>query len=312
MTNPTRIILIATLILGIAGSATAQETTPAAEETSTAETALETTTATSTETSTAVETPAEGTEKAAASKPSYEIRNEFSNLLRRSPSEVASILVLDPTLLSNEAFIGGYPALAAYLESHPEIRRNPRYYLAQFAPRDPDSGAEEVLEMFAMILTFTGIALLFAWLVRTTIEQKRWNRLSRQQSEVHNKILDRFGTSNELLEYVKSPAGTKFLESAPIPLHAEKPATNRPLGRVVWSIQIGVIVIAAAVGMLIVSSTIEDGDGLFAMGAILLSIGLGLVGSAAVSLMVSRKLGLWDEAPPRPSSEHLADPGHMR
>ena len=307
MNYPTRTILIATLILGIAGNAAAQETATAAEETttSTTETAVES----SGETTTAVET---STEEESAPRSSYEIRNEFSNVLRGAPSEVASILVLDPTLLSNEAFISGYPAIADYLQRHPEIRRNPRYYLAQFATPPRDSSADEVMETFAIILTFGGIALVFTWLVRTTIEQKRWNRLSRQQSEVHNKILDRFGTSSELLEYVKTPAGTKFLESAPIPLHAEKPAPNRPLARVVWSIQIGVIVAAAALGMLIVSLTLDHGDGLFAMGAILLSIGLGFIGSAAVSLLVSRKLGLWDDAPSTVGSEQVADPGHVR
>ena len=41
-----------------------------------------------------------------------------------------------------------------------------------------------------------------AWLIRTLIEQRRWKQLSRTQSDVHNKILDRFNTTEQLLEYI--------------------------------------------------------------------------------------------------------------
>ncbi|HJX29810.1 MAG TPA: hypothetical protein VJ885_18055 [Thermoanaerobaculia bacterium] len=44
---------------------------------------------------------------------------------------------------------------------------------------------------------------------------------------MHNKILDRFNTTEQLLEYIRTPAGSKFLESAPIPLHVERPASGR-------------------------------------------------------------------------------------
>ena len=95
-------------------------------------------------------------------------------------------------------------------------------------------------------------------------------------------------------------AGTKFLESAPIPLHAERPAQAIPHSRVVLSIQSGVIVVAAALGMLLVSSGYSDdsGQGLFALGVIALCLGLGFIGSAFVTLFLSRRLGLWQEQQP--------------
>lgn len=88
-------------------------------------------------------------------------------------------------------------------------------------------------------------------------DQKRWNRLPKTQAELHNKILDNFGTTSELLEYVKTPAGTKFLESAPIPLHEQTVTPNAPLARVLWSVQIGVIASVGALGMLLVSDRFE-------------------------------------------------------
>jgi small-conductance mechanosensitive channel len=169
-----------------------------------------------------------------------------------------------------------------------------------------------VFEALIIFATFLLVALALAWLLRTIIEQKRWSRLSRTQSEVHNKILDRFGTSEELLAYVRTPAGTRFLESAPIPLHAERPAQgapqSAPLTRVLWSIQIGVVVAVGSLGMLLVSIPF-DGEGaraLFVLGAIGFCVGVGFVASAAVSLVLSRRLGLWE--PPGPGGTAPAAP----
>ena len=47
--------------------------------------------------------------------------------------------------------------------------------------------------------------------------------------------------------------------------------------------------------MLIVSGRLEKdaASGLFAMGVIALSVGAGFIGSAVVSIFLSRRLGLW-------------------
>ena len=46
---------------------------------------------------------------------------------------------------------------------------------------------------------------------------RRWSRLSKIQTDVHNKLLDRFTSNEDLLAYIQTPVGRKFLESAPIP-----------------------------------------------------------------------------------------------
>ena len=226
------------------------------------------------------------------------IRDRFSNVIRAYPPEVATIISLDPSLLSEAAFLARYPAIAEFVAAHPEVRSHPRYYLAQFddeTRRPRPSAAAQMFDAVATAFGITVMVLSVMWLIRTLIEQRRWSRLSRTQSEVHNKILDRFSTSEELLTYIRTPAGTKFLESAPIPLHAERATPNTPVARSIWSIQIGVIVAAAAVGMLLVSFALDkDGaEGMFAMGVIAFSIGIGFIASAAVSLLLSRRLGLW-------------------
>jgi hypothetical protein len=273
-------------LLAAAPTVLAQKTSSA---TATAKPAIATDSAT-TATTTVTAVPGEGAHS------SGETRSEFNELLRQAPPEVATILALDPTLLSDDAFLTRYPQLARYVAAHPEVRYNPRYYLSDFdGPRHQRTPLDEVAETGGIICVFALVAFVLAWLVRTVIEQKRWNRLSRTQNEVHNKILDRFGNTEELLAYIRTPAGSKFLESAPIPLHSEPAPQNAGATRAMWSIQIGVIVAAAAIGMLIVSGRVdkESAEGFFALGVIALCVGGGFIVSAVVSLLLSRRLGIW-------------------
>lgn len=274
----TRSVLILALVLGIAGPLFAQEAT---------------TTATTATTTAATETSTFPTQ----SRSSSEIRSDFTLLLRERPPEVARILHLDPSLLSDEAFLGKYPELRDFIAKHPEVRHNPGFYLENFSESsDQDSLVGAVFHNLTIFAVFSLIAFALGWLVRTVIEQKRWSRLSRTQSEVHNKILDRFSTSAELLDYIRTPAGTKFLESAPIPLHTDSAAPqSAPLSRVLWSVQIGVVVAAASLGMILVSGRLdkESAQELFALGMIGASIGVGFIASALVSVFLSRRLGLW-------------------
>jgi hypothetical protein len=219
------------------------------------------------------------------------------------------ILKLDPALLTNDAFMAGYPEVQEYVARHPQILKNPRFYLAQF--NSPAQERSVLDDLFEVLAVFGGIGLTvvaLAWLIRTLIEQKRWKQLSRTQSEVHNKILDRFSTTEQLLEYIRTPAGGKFLESAPIPLHIERPASwkpSTPAVRILWSVQIGVVTAIVGLGMLLLSAVFEKdaSQGLLALGAIALCVGVGFIASAAVSLKLSRRLGLWEDggAPPEPS-----------
>lgn len=312
----TRTILFATLLFPVtcaATSAYAQENAKSAVTTTATTTAPSTSTSStstsaSTTATTATAAPAATADDDRASgrrdsreereeSQSEAVREQFSTLLRNHAPQLGTILALDPTLLSNEAFLAPYPDLSTFLAAHPEVRHSPDFYLAEFQyeRRGKLEGIiEPIVALFVGILIVTALA----WLVRTLIEQKRWSRLSRTQSDVHNKILDRFGTSPELLEYIKSPAGSRFLESAPIPLRAERAEPSAPVSRVLWSVQIGVVVAAGGIGLLIASARFSDeaSRALFSLGVIALCIGGGFIASALVSVSLSRRLGVWQGA----------------
>lgn len=262
------------------------------------------------ETEAETETEAAGTSAEEAESPSmgrhYEVREQFTRVLEQHPDELWMVLKLDPALLTNDTFMSGYPEVQEFLARHPEIHRNPRFYLSRFnSPAQERSVLGDIFEILAVIGGIGLSVVALGWLIRTVIEQKRWKQLSRTQSEVHNKILDRFSTNEQLLEYIRTPAGGKFLESAPIPLHVERQPSGRTstlATRIVWSVQLGVVIAIAGLGMLLLSAVFEKdaSQGLFALGAIALCLGAGFIASAFVSLKLSRRLGLWEDGGTEP------------
>ena len=307
----TRVLTRSMLILLLALPLAAQETTTTATETAAenATTTSETTTGTTETTGTAATSTAAAEETVEAPKASYEIRNLFTALLQRHPRELVMLLQLDPTLMDNEEFMSAFPDVAAFIDKYPEIRRNPAFYFAEFPDvrvQRRETVLESTLHAFSIAGVFLLITFALGWFIRTLIEQKRWRQLTKTQTEVHTKILDRFGSSEEVLQYIKSEAGTKFLEGAPVAVQTEKAAaattSGAPITRIVWSVQIGVVSLVASIGILMISLRFdgEASEALFVIGAILFCIGGGFIASAAVSLFLSRRLGLW-QGPPAPN-----------
>ena len=155
-------------------------------------------------------------------------KDELSALLDHYPPALHNVLALDPGLLGNQAYLAPYPALVSFLNRHPEVARNPSFYLGEgSAPRTRPDQAEKILDMWREagndLAIFAGFGLavgLLVWLIRTLVDYRRWSRLSKVQTEVHTKLLDRFTANDDLLAYIQSPAGAKFLESSPIALDA--------------------------------------------------------------------------------------------
>jgi hypothetical protein len=144
-------------------------------------------------------------------------------------------------------------------------------------------------------VVFLVVTWTVVWMIKTVIEQRRWNRLAAIQTEVHSKLLDRFTSNDELLAYLQTPAGKKFLEAAPIPVEAGPRPMSAPVGRIFWSVQAGLVLIAAGIGFDLVSlrTTGDAANGLYGVGVIALLVGIALFLSAGVFYVLSRRFGLW-------------------
>lgn len=263
------------------------------------------------------ESQAAATQRAAApatGATAEETRRDLEELLKQYPPALPRILRLDPSLLGNSAYLEPYPALTAFLAQHPEIAHNPGFFLAdyEFNVGDPRyrltsqdravSMWRDTIEGFSIGAVMLAVGAGLIWLIKTLIEYRRWSRLSKVQTEVHTKLLDRFQSNQELLAYIETPAGRRFLESAPIAMDSPR-AIGAPIGRILWSAQAGAVLTVLGLGIIVVSSRAleEIAPPLAAFGAVVISLGLGFLISAVLAYALTRRFGLLN-APTAPDA----------
>lgn len=236
-------------------------------------------------------------------------------LVKLSPV-LQDVVERDPSLLADTAYVGRMnPALEAFLAGHPEVVRNPDFYLftefnvgdrrhrevlQRWQPRQrtPEVEMTPAMHLFErqivplLIFLCSGAAML--WLVHVFLQNRRWTRMSRLQTEAHGKLMDRFGNNQEVLAYMQSEAGRRFLEAAPISMEAE---TGQPLpnvlSRVLLSFQVGAVLTLLGVGLISLRGSVADGaEALLVTGTVFLMPGVAFVISAVVTWLVAMRLGL--------------------
>ncbi|BCS35363.1 hypothetical protein TBR22_A45900 [Luteitalea sp. TBR-22] len=227
-----------------------------------------------------------------------EIRRQLDELLREHPPIVREVLQREPALLGNADYLAPYPRLAAFVAAHPEIGRAPAYFLGepdrQTPGGDPTWMWREMTSMLGVGALLLGAALGIGWLIRTALDHRRWQRVSRIQVDTHTKLLDRMASSEELRTYMESPAGRRFLESAPIALDGQSSPIAAPVSRILWSLQVGVVILALGIALQAVSrGVLEDAaQPLRVLGILATAVGVGFLVSAGLAYGLSRHLGL--------------------
>ena len=219
-----------------------------------------------------------------------EVRSEFLRVLGQYPSTLRDVLRIDPVLMTDENYMALYPALAAFLDEHPEVVRNPSYFVGS-----PVNSANNIVEPIAIVAIMATIALFAAWLLRTGLDYVRWNRHSRLRAEIHAKLLDRFTANQELLAYVETPAGKRFLESTSVPVDKGDASMGAPIRNVMLSVRAGLVLALGGAGLYLAIPRIADpgaGDVLYVMAIVAFAIGIGFILAAGSSLVLSRRLGL--------------------
>ena len=224
-------------------------------------------------------------------------RNRLQQLLYELPPNVRGVLQYDPSLLEQPDYLNPYPTLEAFLKQHPEIARNPTYFFGE-----PDSRRRpDPADALAAILAGTGIFIFFMTLLITmgsvaqqVVAYRRWVRQTKVQIDVHTKILDRMQSNEDLLAYVQTPAGKTFLEFGPNNPVQETRVASAPFGRILWSVQAGVVLASLGIGLRYAQGHVPEEivPAFTVLGVIVMSLGLGAVVSAAVAYVLSSRLGL--------------------
>jgi len=242
-----------------------------------------------------------------------DMQDQLLQLLRVTPT-LAEVLSRDPSLLGNADYVNRYnPALETFLEAHPEIRQNPDFYLfnnlhgqneqpsealerelwPDVARRQPDHD-HRLIEVAVPFLVFLCILGALLWLIHVLLENRRWNRIFKLQSDVHGKLIERFATSEEVLNYMSTEAGKRFLEATPIAVGFERALpVPSPVARVLTPMQIGIVMMMLGLGLISLRNSIPGaGAPLLALGVVVLMPGLGFIISAGITWWMSRHFGL--------------------
>ncbi len=270
----------------------------------------------------AVQTHPAKTEAAAAAPPPPPVpsdkevaatQRQLIELLRLSPT-LTTVISHDPTLLANQDYVSrNNPQLAAFLAVHPEVARNPDFYLFTHMHQDgspdealeravwpevyrtqtPRSGFDELLSNMPPVLVTAGFLVAFVWVMRLVMENRRWSRTFTIQNEVHGRIIDKFASTQELAGYMESEAGKRFLEAAPIPLNAAQDPMPNAVARVLTPLQIGVVMVLLGAGFLLLRNVrIDYHTPMLVLGVVTLMPGIGFILSSGLTWALAGRLGL--------------------
>lgn len=123
------------------------------------------------------------------------------------------------------------------------------------------------------------------WTISGNIRRSRWGK---QVSELHSKLLDRFSGSQDLIAFLEGDAGRKYFESLAFDL-------KDSISRILNGIQLGMVLAAVGLALLLVRTGQDDADtrsALLMIGVPMTALGIGFLISAAVSYRLCKVWGL--------------------
>jgi hypothetical protein len=144
---------------------------------------------------------------------------------------------------------------------------------------------EPVLVLIPITISI-GFFLMIAFIVWAKSHAKA--QQARYNAEVQTKLIDRFGSGPEMIEFLKSPEGQQFATGiSKLPKLAAR-------DRVVGGFTRAIFLTFLGIAFLLLEFTEMENPGFLIAGAILTALGLANLVSAAVSLKMSRQMGLVD------------------
>lgn len=262
--------------------------------------------------------PASAVAPAPNEKDVAETQRKLIELLRLSPT-LTTVIARDPSLLANEAYVSQKnPQLSAFLAAHPEVARNPDFYLFThlnhqdgspdealeravwpdvYRSRAPDSSMREIAHDIGPLLAFACFLGALVWGIKLFVDNRRWSRIFKLQSDVHSRLIDKFSSGQELASYMETEAGKRFLEASPIALEAPAQRLPNAVSRVLLPMQIGTVLILLGVGFLTLRHIGPEYNApMRVLGTLILMPGIGFIVSAGLTWLMAARMGLLPNA----------------
>ncbi|MDR3725331.1 MAG: hypothetical protein P4K83_12715 [Terracidiphilus sp.] len=244
-------------------------------------------------------------------------QRQLLDLLRETPT-VAGAVARDPSLLGEQSYIQRTnPKLAAFLAAHPEVARNPDYYLftnmqgsngnrtqaleRQLWPEylHGSSNRDDAINAFindslAPIIIIPAVFFALAWGLRSLVQSRRQSKQLKAQSDLQTRLIDKFGSAPELAAYLATDAGQKLLGfgvgELGVPQQSPLPFT---FARILRPLQTGALLVLLAGGIFAGHWLQPDsGPARVWLAILLLAAGLGVILSAGIAWTMAKKFGI--------------------
>jgi len=144
--------------------------------------------------------------------------------------------------------------------------------------------------MGSEIIIVPAAFFMVGFIVYVIVEGFRRRSQARMVAEFHTRLLDRIGSAKEFGDFFTSDAGKRFMDA----MSASDSAS--PHGRILRSIQTGLVMLALGVGLFILTDqrtfSLEAMDGLVVTATVTAAIGAGLIASTLITYVLSWQMGL--------------------
>jgi len=258
------------------------------------------------------------TAQAPSEKDVADTQEQLLHLLRLSPTLTAAVAA-DPSLLADQQYVArSNPELAQFLVNHPDVARNPEFYL--FSKLNPSDGrrdqalqrviwpelaaqqqqgsdAARIVDELVPMIVVPVIFGAFVWIIYIFVQSHRWNRTLKLQSEIHSRLIEKLGTGPDLVAYMETEAGKRFLTASPMaPGSALGQHMPNAVARVLTPLQVGIVMTLLGIGFLLLRNAGPDmPEPMLVVGTLLLMPGIGFILSAGVTWALAQRLGLMPE-----------------
>jgi len=145
---------------------------------------------------------------------------------------------------------------------------------------------QNVVMMIVLPALFVACSFVL-WTIFSTI---RRSKIARLQANIQSKLVDKVGTTQDLIAYTATETGREFLRS----LSLEQ---RSPYDRIIGAVQTGIVSFFFGAGLLFLRSRVSGGEQvLLVFGTIFATLGIGFVLAAIASYSLSKSFGLLNRA----------------
>lgn len=145
------------------------------------------------------------------------------------------------------------------------------------------------MDFIAPMLVLIAGALTIGSILRTQIINRRLRENAKVWADLQAKLIDKFGSADEVVRYLESDAGKRLLEG-------QTNGASSPHARILDGIHIGLLVTLGGIGMWASKGAFSGKapEFLQVVGTLGIVLGIGFLASAYVSWNLLRRWGLVD------------------